>query len=1489
MASRRTRKRSSTEGAGPVAGEAQAISVSIRVRPLNAREVKDGAEVAWHLNETTIQSADTPSPMVFTFDNVFGMETPTVEVYNTMAAPIVKSAMEGINGTIFAYGQTSSGKTYTMTGSDETPGIIPAAIADVFQYVSNHPERVWTISVSYLEIYNEVIQDLLNHAGKNLRVRQDIEHGIFVKGLTQEIATSADQVLEVMRKGEAHRHFSSTQMNHESSRSHAVFKVVIKSWAADDPNATSADGAGAVMRVSSLNLVDLAGSERARKTGANKVQLKEGGHINTSLLNLGTVIHKLSRGESHIPYRNSKLTRILQPSLGGNSRTAIICNITPANVHESETVSTLNFAASAKRIKNKPILNEVLDDAAKLRKREAEIKALRAALEERDAGSLPNVLAEKASLAEALAEEQANAKKLRSKVDALSKLVVFGGNAPATPTRAVEEQADADESTLSAPALAALAVNTPARASRRETWCPSAAAAAFFSPLKLPQAQALTTADRNEAYLRDLAELRTYNSALEEEVGTLVGDLENMSDFAETFASDLRAALDDNATLTAKIAELETKVASQEETIAHADELVAALTTETQELDAAAEAAREAAEELGSQLEAAAADASQAQAELAELTETHSELQQELIAVRASADVASKNHEGVAAELAEVQTQLADALVKATEAEREAKEAKASASSLQLEVNAGHVAHLEAKDEAARATDALNKRLANALNELAALKKELKASKSDDGSAQRREMSLRKDLDKTKAKLATLEDKLKETRAQRSAAESEAQAKAKAVKSLEAELAAATTALEKANEQVTRSATASKSSSMSVTNLEKEVAALKKTATKAEAAAAAAIADANAAKAKADELKEAAAGARKEAAAVAAELAAEQSAKASAEALAASKAAKLNEVAAELKEVEATATMQARQLAAANMRVTELETALEAAEAKADEAMVAAQAAAEEAAEATAKVAEATEAMEGQAPTLDSLRAQIDELKAEVREKRHMAFEAKQAVLELESAAAAAEEAEQSSMAADERTRQLEAELAELQATHASVVSEMTEMSFSLEEHKASLEQAEEMMTNAMTREAELEAQIAELKANSGKSELVAELTASNAALEAELAQVKSAVASEVTTVPLAISPESEEQISALKAELAERDAQLAEVVAEVESQIESVIASEEANNKLLQKVSDLETTLTDRKQALESAHASMAESMRAVNELQLEKSSLENLLAEKEEQVEAITAELENALNAQPAEVNHLHKLEVALTQAESENKSLLLQIEQMNKRQRDEARSFGNSGRLRRMSLGMDDDALTSALQDEIMQLNSEVAKLREEIQTKAMEKMSETSKLRTTESHVHQLQLANTKLTNELNLVREEMAQLRQASGPTTGSPAGAAKASKGAALRDISNTPTRGTDTPLSKSETLGLAAGTEVSAPATRQRRIGAGVGPVRTREKIRRVGSTGGATRVTKQTKSKSRLGQLGATASARSVTTTAAAGEGAEEGCNQQ
>ncbi len=264
--------------------------------------------------------------------------------------------LNGYNGTVFAYGQTGAGKSYTMMGSDidddDSRGIIPRIVEQIFASILRSPGNIeYTVRVSYMEIYMEKIRDLLRPQNDNLPIHEDKSRGVYVKDLMEIYVASKEEVYEVMRRGGAARATAATNMNQESSRSHSIFVIGITQKNVETGSAKSGQ----------LFLVDLAGSEKVGKTGATGQTLEEAKKINKSLSALGMVINSLTDGKStHIPYRDSKLTRILQESLGGNSRTTLIVNCSPSSYNDAETVSTLRFGVRAKSIKNKAKINAEL-------------------------------------------------------------------------------------------------------------------------------------------------------------------------------------------------------------------------------------------------------------------------------------------------------------------------------------------------------------------------------------------------------------------------------------------------------------------------------------------------------------------------------------------------------------------------------------------------------------------------------------------------------------------------------------------------------------------------------------------------------------------------------------------------------------------------------------------------------------------------------------------------------------------------------------------------------------------------------------------------------------------------------------------------------------------------------------------------------------------------------------------------------------------------
>ncbi|XP_065777269.1 kinesin-1 heavy chain isoform X3 [Muntiacus reevesi] len=324
------------------------IKVMCRFRPLNESEVNRGDKyIAKFQGEDTVMIASKP----YAFDRVFQSNTSQEQVYNDCAKKIVKDVLEGYNGTIFAYGQTSSGKTHTMEGKLHDPegmGIIPRIVQDIFNYIYSMDENLeFHIKVSYFEIYLDKIRDLLDVSKTNLSVHEDKNRVPYVKGCTERFVCSPDEVMDTIDEGKSNRHVAVTNMNEHSSRSHSIFLINVKQENTQTEQKLSGK----------LYLVDLAGSEKVSKTGAEGAVLDEAKNINKSLSALGNVISALAEGSTYVPYRDSKMTRILQDSLGGNCRTTIVICCSPSSYNESETKSTLLFGQRAKTIKNTVCVN----------------------------------------------------------------------------------------------------------------------------------------------------------------------------------------------------------------------------------------------------------------------------------------------------------------------------------------------------------------------------------------------------------------------------------------------------------------------------------------------------------------------------------------------------------------------------------------------------------------------------------------------------------------------------------------------------------------------------------------------------------------------------------------------------------------------------------------------------------------------------------------------------------------------------------------------------------------------------------------------------------------------------------------------------------------------------------------------------------------------------------------------------------------------------
>uniref|UniRef100_A0A1A7Y5P8 Kinesin-like protein n=1 Tax=Iconisemion striatum TaxID=60296 RepID=A0A1A7Y5P8_9TELE len=369
----------------------ESVKVVVRCRPLNRKEESNGpaggiVQMDLRLGQVILRNPRAPpsEPLkTFTFDAVYDANSKQRDLYDESVRPLIDSVLAGFNGTIFAYGQTGTGKTYTMQGAwldPEKRGVIPNAFDHIFTHISrSQSDKQYLVRASYLEIYREEIRDLLdpNHgSARGLELRESPETGVYVQDLTSCVCKSIKEIEEVMNVGNQARAVGATDMNEHSSRSHALFLITVEC------SQPGPDGRKHI-RVGRLNLVDLAGSERQAKTGVQGERLKEAAKINLSLSALGNVISALADGRSgHVPYRDSKLTRLLQDSLGGNAKTVMVATLGPASLHYDETLTTLRYANRAKNIQNQPRVNEDPKDAL-LREFQKEIARLRAQLNHR--------------------------------------------------------------------------------------------------------------------------------------------------------------------------------------------------------------------------------------------------------------------------------------------------------------------------------------------------------------------------------------------------------------------------------------------------------------------------------------------------------------------------------------------------------------------------------------------------------------------------------------------------------------------------------------------------------------------------------------------------------------------------------------------------------------------------------------------------------------------------------------------------------------------------------------------------------------------------------------------------------------------------------------------------------------------------------------------------------------------------------------------------
>lgn len=336
------------------------IMVCVRVRPMNAKEIMMGGKSLLRVLKGKLVVMLNPQvarddflrlnrnrEKRYAFDYAFDEDTDQDEVYRCTTKFLISGVFRGFNATVFAYGNTGAGKTYTMCGTANNPGIMVHTLQDLFRKAERKQDLKVFITLCYLEIYNENIKDLLGNTGKYLELFEDPHKGMIVSGITQHSASTAKEVMRLLQRGNRNRTTESTNANKHSSRSHAILQILVECKPRDG-------GINEGVKVSKLNLIDLAGSERASVTSNRGVRMIEGANINRSLLALANCINALVRGKNaFIPYRDSKLTRLLKDSLGGNCRTVMIANASPCSLSYEDTINTLKYANRAKDIKTK--------------------------------------------------------------------------------------------------------------------------------------------------------------------------------------------------------------------------------------------------------------------------------------------------------------------------------------------------------------------------------------------------------------------------------------------------------------------------------------------------------------------------------------------------------------------------------------------------------------------------------------------------------------------------------------------------------------------------------------------------------------------------------------------------------------------------------------------------------------------------------------------------------------------------------------------------------------------------------------------------------------------------------------------------------------------------------------------------------------------------------------------------------------------------------
>jgi kinesin family member 5 len=678
----------------------ETIRVCCRFRPQNSRENAEEAKQKT-LSEPAVQLGDDGKSVsvanvrrgndkvTFNLDRIFaGAEISQPQVYDYVARQTIEDVLEGYNGTVLAYGQTSSGKTFTMFGADvfepALAGVIPRSASHIFEYVAaNRDGRVVTLKCSFLEIYKEQVRDLLNPSGANLKVRETPSRGVWVDGLSEHYVQSEQDVLDLIKLGEQYRQVTATDMNQVSSRSHSLFIVVVEQRMPDGST-----------RTGRLNLADLAGSEKVGKTNARGNTLEEAKKINQSLSALGNCMAALTKQQRHVPYRDSKLSFILRESLGGNTKTTLVVCCSPHRFNVDETLSTLRFAQRAKTIKNKAVVNR----KRSVEELEAIVKKLAEQIE-----SMRRYIA---ALERAL-KQHAPAVDLA----ALRKKAALGGggksSSPSSPSSSSSNASSSSSSSNDSPPPSPAMQRAMAHGEAAAEWqvkYERFKADADAEMQQLREELASLQAGKDDAERR-AKELDARSAQHDERLGELevamraVEDARNKAryDF-EQQALALRAADERVAKLSARNEQLEQQLTER---------------ADVAERRAAEQAAREERDRLDSELTAARARLTRLDAERDALAARADSAERERRALSADAKRLAADNERLAAQLdgyekareqlLDARKQLVDARARAESAERALAESAARAAELDVQLKASAS---EARDERDKRTKA---------------------------------------------------------------------------------------------------------------------------------------------------------------------------------------------------------------------------------------------------------------------------------------------------------------------------------------------------------------------------------------------------------------------------------------------------------------------------------------------------------------------------------------------------------------------------------------------------------------------------------------------------------------------------------------------------------------------------------------------------------------------------------------------------------------